>query len=87
MKIVASSREALGLAGETMFRVPSLALPAADAATPESLSHSEAVSLFVERAQAVQPHFVLTAANYSAVAAIVRRLDGIPLALELATDK
>ena len=85
MKILATSREALGVAGETTYQVPSLALP--DTSQPlslESLSRYEAVRLFVERAQASQPRFALTAHNLSAIAEICRRLDGIPLALELA---
>ena len=89
LKILASSREALGLAGETAYRVPSLALPDAHAAaaTPDSLARSEAVRLFVERAHAAQPRFALTASNVPAVAALCRRLDGIPLALELAAAR
>ena len=87
LKILASSREGLGLAGETTYRVPSLVLPDAGPATPASLATSEAVRLFVERAQAAQPYFALTAGNAAAVAAICRRLDGIPLALELAAAR
>ena len=88
VKILASSREALGLAGETAYRVPSLALPGAQAAaTPDSLTRCEAARLFVERAQAAQPRFALTASNAPAVAALCRRLDGIPLALELAAAR
>ncbi len=87
LKIMASSREGLGLAGETIYRVPSLTLPDADVRSPESLSQSEAVCLFVERAQAAQSRFALTPANSPAIASIVRRLDGIPLALELAAAR
>jgi predicted ATPase/class 3 adenylate cyclase len=84
--ILASSREALGLPGEWVYRVPSLDLPAGQT-DPKILAEIESVSLFVDRAQAVQPAFALTAGNAPAVAAICRRLDGIPLALELAAAR
>ena len=88
LKILPSSREALGVAGETAYRVPSLSLP--DPHQPlsvESLSRYEAAQLFVARAQAAQPSFMLTARNLSGVAQICQRLDGIPLALELAAAR
>jgi predicted ATPase/transcriptional regulator with XRE-family HTH domain len=86
--ILSTSREALGLAGETTWRVPSLALPAAQPLPVlDVLAQVEAARLFVERARAVQPHFALTAANAPIVAQICRRLDGIPLALELAAAR
>jgi predicted ATPase/class 3 adenylate cyclase len=87
LKILASSREALGLAGETAYHVPSLGLPDRQGATPEALLRSEAGRLFVERAQAAQPRFTLTAGNARAVASICARLDGIPLAIELAAAR
>ncbi len=87
LKILSSGREALGVAGETAYRVPSLSLPAAGTSTPEALIRSEAVRLFVERAQAMQPGFALTVKNMVAIAQICQRLDGIPLALELATAR
>lgn len=87
LKVIASSREALGLAGETAYRVPSLTIPDGSHATPAALMQCEAVRLFVERAQAAQPRFTVTASNSPAVAAICRRLDGIPLALELAAAR
>jgi predicted ATPase/class 3 adenylate cyclase len=87
LKIIASSREALGIAGETVFRVPSLSLPADAEASLESLAHSESVQLFVERAAAANPKFALTNQNAAAIAKICRRLDGIPLALELAAAR
>jgi predicted ATPase/class 3 adenylate cyclase len=87
VKIIVSSRESIGLSGETVYRVPSLTLPDAPAAALEALSQCEAVRLFVERAQAAQPRFALSANNAPAVAAICRRLDGIPLALELAASR
>lgn len=82
--VVATSRELLGLAGEVAWRVPSLSLPPAGATRPEDLAGSDAVALFCARASAAQPHFALNPATAPAVAEICRRLDGIPLALELA---
>jgi predicted ATPase/class 3 adenylate cyclase len=87
LKILPSSREALGIAGETTYRVPSLSLPDARHSTPEGLMQCESVHLFVERAQAVQPRFVLAPHNLDATTQICRRLDGIPLALELAAAR
>ena len=95
-RILASSREALGIAGETTYRVPSLPVPdlsperAGGAARPVSgaeLIQYESVRLFAERAQAAQPHFRLTDANALPVAQICQRLDGIPLAIELAAAR
>jgi non-specific serine/threonine protein kinase len=85
--ILATSREMLGLPGEVVFPLPPLSLPAADATRPEQLAVSDAVSLFCERGQAAQPGFGLSDANAGAVAQICRRLDGIPLALELAAAR
>jgi predicted ATPase/class 3 adenylate cyclase len=91
LRILASSREALGIAGETAYRVPSLTVP--DPAQPgqppdvESLARNDCVRLFVERATAAHPPFRLTARNAPAVAEIGRRLDGIPLAIELAAAR
>ncbi len=85
LKILTSSREALGIAGETSFRVPSLALPP-EQATVLDLD-CESACLFVERANAVQPRFAVTSQNAPAIAQICRRLDGIPLALELAAAR
>ena len=88
VRVLATSRELLGLAGETAWRVPSLGLPDPDAAPdPARLAQAEAVRLFVERARAGRPAFALTAANAPAVAEVCRRLDGIPLALELAAAR
>jgi predicted ATPase/serine/threonine protein kinase len=87
-RVIATSRQALGLEGETVFMVPALAIPAAaEAASPESLRGFEAVELFVDRARAARPEFELTGANAPAVAEICRRLDGIPIALELAAAR
>jgi len=87
LKVIASSREALGIAGETVFRVPSLALPGESDVSLEALAHSESVQLFVERASAANPKFSLNEQNARAIAQICRRLDGIPLALELAAAR
>jgi non-specific serine/threonine protein kinase len=88
VKILATSREALGIAGEVSWRVPSLAVPDGQAPAPvEDLLHNEAIRLFVERAKAVLPSFTLTSQNASAVSQICQRLDGIPLALELAAAR
>jgi non-specific serine/threonine protein kinase len=86
--ILASSREALGVAGEAPFRVPSLRAPDIRRLPPiETLAHYEAVRLFVERAAAVLPGFTLTDDNAPAVAQVCARLDGIPLAIELAAAR
>jgi predicted ATPase len=85
IKLLASSREHLRVFGETTYAVPALALPDANSALMlDALQSSEAARLFAERAAAVQPGFRITADNAAAVAEICRRLDGIPLAIELA---
>ena len=100
LSILTSSREALGIAGEISFRVPPLTFPEVGALPPlEALTQSEAVRLFVERAATVQttasavqitsasPGFSLTLVNAPAVLQICQRLDGIPLAIELAAAR
>lgn len=87
LKIVASSREGLGIAGETTYHVPSLSLPPPGETSWHELSQSEAVLLFCERARSVNPHFELNEIGAPAVLQICRRLDGIPLALELAAAR
>ena len=88
LTILATSREPLRVPGEVVFRVPSLAIPDPDAAqVPEALLDYEAVRLFVERAGAVSPGFELDESNAGAVARICHRLDGLPLALELAAAR
>ena len=88
LTVLATSREALGVAGEAPYRVPSLAVPGPDARPPaETLAQYEAVRLFAARAAVVQPAFAVTTQNARAVAAVCRRLDGIPLALELAAAR
>ena len=88
LHILATSREILGAEGETAFRCPSLALPDAKQSLPAAeLSKTEALRLFVERAQGVSPGFTLTETNAATAVRICRRLDGIPLAIELAAAR
>jgi predicted ATPase/class 3 adenylate cyclase len=88
IRILATSREPLGIEGEALYRVPSLSLPRGDTAIDVLVaSDSEAVELFVERAVSHRPEFSLDEGNARAVVAICRRLDGIPLALELAATR
>ena len=86
-RIVATSREPLGIPGEVNYRVSPLSIPPSTDLSPDSLSTYGAVALFVERATSVQPDFVLTPATGPAVAQITHRLDGIPLAIELAAAR
>ncbi|WP_141508290.1 winged helix-turn-helix domain-containing protein [Ramlibacter sp. WS9] len=86
--LLATSRQALGVEGETLYRVPSLTLPEpAESPMPASVIASEAAQLFVDRAIAVRPAFALTPGNAAAVAQVCRQLDGIPLAIELAAAR
>jgi predicted ATPase/transcriptional regulator with XRE-family HTH domain len=86
--LLASSREMLGVAGERAVVVPSLSLPEPQSAlSVETLGQYEAVRLFVERGRAVLADFALTAENAPAVVQVCQRLDGIPLALELAAAR
>jgi predicted ATPase/class 3 adenylate cyclase len=88
VRLLASSREGLGIAGELTYRVPSLGVPDRHhKVTLETVSHYEAVQLFIERALFHRPDFKLTAANVPALASICSRLDGIPLAIELAAAR
>ena len=86
LRMLATSREPLGVAGEVTWRVPSLGLPPPPPPQPplEQLSQYAAVRLFVERAVAARPDFQVTNTNAPAVAQVCWRLDGIPLAIELA---
>jgi predicted ATPase/DNA-binding SARP family transcriptional activator len=86
VKILATSREPLAVVGEHRRPVPPLDLPAADAGV-DAAADSPAVSLFVARAVAADPTFQLTSANAAAVVEVCRRLDGLPLALELAASR
>jgi len=88
LRLLATSREALGVAGEVVWQVPPLSLPEARRAlTPEDLSGFESARLFVERALYRPPAFVLSPHNAGAVAEICRQLDGMPLAIELAAAR
>ncbi len=88
VQILASSREALGIAGEVTYRVPSLGLPDVDnLPSLDSLNQYEAVKLFIDRAASIDPEFIVTNQNAPALAQICHRLDGIPLAIELAAAK
>jgi len=88
LKILASSREALGVKGEASYPVPSLSLPdIKHLPVIEGLSQYEAVRLFIDRALLVAPHFVVDKDNAPFIAQICYRLDGIPLAIELATAR
>ena len=86
-RILATSQEPLGVPGEVIYRVPPLSVPPSTDLAPESLSVYEAVSLFVERAKSAEPNFALTEATGPSVSYIARRLDGIPLAIELAAAR
>jgi predicted ATPase/DNA-binding XRE family transcriptional regulator len=88
VRILATSREPLGVAGEVTWRVPALSLPPSAGQAPiDELSRYEAVQLFVQRACQSRPDFELTPHNASGVAQVCRRLDGIPLAIELAAPR
>jgi predicted ATPase/class 3 adenylate cyclase len=89
LKLLVTSREPLHVRGEHLFAVPSLSLPgdARRQASADQLERFEAIQLFVARAQEVRPEFVLTNDNADAVLEICRRLDGLPLAIELATAR
>jgi non-specific serine/threonine protein kinase len=85
IRILATSREPLRIDGETTFRVPSLAVPALpERYSLDALADVESIGLFLDRAAAAQPGFALSDQNAWFVAEICRRLDGIPLAIELA---
>ena len=85
LTMLVTSREALRLSGERRVAIPPLALPSAtDTLSPEHVSTFEAIMLFSERAQHVQPAFSLDAGNAATVLQICRRLEGLPLAIELA---
>ncbi|HWD39938.1 MAG TPA: tetratricopeptide repeat protein, partial [Fimbriimonas sp.] len=88
LKVLATSRELLRVPGERTYRVPALSTPDLDTEqTVESVSSFETVRLFIDRAVAVDRSFALTNANAPALAAVCHRLDGIPLAIELAAAR
>jgi len=82
--VLATSRERLGVAGEVTYEVPPLPYPESDDGEMESF---DAVRLFIERALAADPHFTLSSSNRTELAEICRRLDGMPLAIELAAAR
>ena len=86
--VLATSREALGVEGELSWQVPPLSLPAGSPApTAAALAACDAVKLFEQRAQLVRPSFRVTDENAAAVLTICQRLDGLPLAIELAAAR
>ena len=89
LKLLATSREALHIRGENVFPLSPLALPevGSEKLTVEQLTRYEAVRLFIERAQAVKPDFTVTGENAAIVAEICARVDGLPLAIELAAAR
>jgi predicted ATPase/class 3 adenylate cyclase len=88
VSLIATSREALRIPGEAVYPVPPLSLPGGEArAGPEALSQFESVRLFIERARAAAQTFEVSSANAPAIAEICCRLDGMPLAIELAAAK
>jgi predicted ATPase/DNA-binding CsgD family transcriptional regulator len=96
LRMLATSREALAIAGETIYQLHGLAWPSLAAETardwpsgrdPQDALQYDAVRLFVERAGAIAPRFTITSDNALAIVEICRRLDGIPLALELASAR
>ena len=86
-RFLVTSRERLGVNGEALLAVPPLSVPEARELAAGQIARSEAVQLFAERAAAVQRAFVLDESTASAVSRICRRLDGIPLAIELAAAR
>ncbi|HEX9532289.1 MAG TPA: tetratricopeptide repeat protein [bacterium] len=88
LRILATSREALGVTGETTWRVPSLSVPDLQRLPPlDHIAEYEAVRLFIDRAVTSAPQFAITRDNAPAVAQVCHRLDGIPLAIELAAAR
>jgi predicted ATPase/DNA-binding SARP family transcriptional activator len=87
LRILATSQEPLGVAGEVLWNVPPLDVPGTASVTAKDIQAFSAVQLFVARASAAASGFTMDESNAAAVAAICRRLDGIPLALELAATR
>jgi predicted ATPase len=88
LRILATSREVLGMGAERIWRVPPLREPGAFVLpTHKEVAGSEAVALFVDRARAVRPEFTVTERNAATVAEVCRRLDGLPLPIELAAAR
>jgi predicted ATPase/class 3 adenylate cyclase len=85
---LATSREALGIAGETSWPLPPMSIPDVEQTMPlDSLAGSDAIQLFLDRALAVHPGFILTEDNAHVIHTICRRIDGLPLAIELAAAR
>ncbi len=87
LQVIATSRAPLKIGIETEFSLPPLELPAPDMTSLDALRNCPSVALFVQRAEKVKQDFALTTANAAVIAAICRRLDGLPLALELAAAR
>jgi predicted ATPase/transcriptional regulator with XRE-family HTH domain len=87
VSVVATSREPLGIAGERVYRMPPLAVPQQKRISPTDAMSYGAVALFVDRARAADTRFAITQENVEAVVDICRRLDGLPLAIELAAAR
>jgi predicted ATPase/DNA-binding CsgD family transcriptional regulator len=88
LRVLATSREPLGTTGEVLYPVPPLPVPAPGRRlSPAGVGHCESVALFVARARSAVPDFALTGENADAVGALCRRLDGLPLAIELAAAR
>jgi len=90
LNILATSRESLAVSGELIYQIQGLSLPSFDSATaldPRNLKQYDAIRLFVERGRAISPHFKITPENASTIIEICQRLNGIPLALELASAR
>jgi predicted ATPase len=87
LQVLATSRAPLRIRGEQLLPVQPLPVPISDGPSPEAIARNEAVTLFVERAKAAHPAFSLTATNTESVAEICRKLDGLPLAIELAAAR
>jgi predicted ATPase len=87
LQVITTSRAPLKISQETEFSLPPLQLPAADMTSLDALRNCPSVALFLQRAEKVKQDFALTATNSAAIAAICRKLDGLPLALELAAAR
>lgn len=87
VKILATSREALGIAGEATYPVPSLSVPPASATTADEVKHYDSAVMFENRARLARPDFAVTDANAETIAKICRRLDAVQPAIELAAAR
>ncbi|MEU6879098.1 LuxR C-terminal-related transcriptional regulator [Streptomyces sp. NPDC046712] len=88
VRVLATSRQSLGVYGEAVLPVPPLPAPDPDRSLdPEALARYDSIRLFIERARAVQPSFDITADNQAVLARLCRDLDGIPLAIELSAAR